>query len=314
MFSTDIEPARSLLIDASREGLLRFAIIEPLARDIRNVQEIDVHTVPTFTDALQSFAHENNLKLRGLNCIMAVASVTSEENVAIGRTRWMIARVGLGAIFGRPVTIINNVAAKAWALDAGTATLDDLRGGGVFDLSHRGRYIIINVDQGVGCALIEVDNSGEIRVSETEAGHMDFPPLSDVEATIAHAIRGSSPLASWEKMLVLDRHSSAWSAAGPKAMRGERQRFLASILGRFAVNLVNAYGAWQGVLVTGGTTANLLKGIGRTAFDEPFQGRRHFSRLIAACPAWHVRQKKAVLTGALQYLHHGMLIDLPAAA
>ena len=313
MFSQDIQPTQSLLIDASREGILRFVLVDPLTRDIRNVQEMDVHNVPTFTDALQSFAHKNSLTLRGLSCVMAVASVTSEETVAIGRTRWTIAPAGLGAIFGRPVTIINNVAAQAWALDAGKATLDDLRGGRVLDLRVRGRYIIINVDQGVGCAVIEVDDSGQIRVSATEAGHMDFPPSSDVEARIAEAARGSSLLATWEKMLVLDRHSAAWSAAGPTAMRGERQRFLASILGRFAVNLVNAYDAWQGVLITGGTTTNLLKGIGRLAFEEPFNDRRQFSRLIAACPAWHVRQKEAVLTGALQCLRHGRRIELPAA-
>jgi glucokinase len=302
------------LIDASREGILRFANVGPLSPDIRNVQEMDVHNIPTFTDALQRFAHENELTLRGLSCVMAVASPTSEETVAIGRTRWTIARAGLGAIFGRPVTIINNVAAQAWALNAGKASLDDLRGGGAFDLRHRGRYIIINVDQGVGCALIDVDSSGHIRVSETEAGHMDFPPLSDVEARIAQAVKGSARLASWEKMLVIDRHSSAWSVGGPMAMRGERQRFLASILGRFAVNLVNAYDAWQGVMITGGTTANLLKGVGRPAFDEAFHDRRQFSRLIASCPAWHVRQKEAVLTGALQCLRHGEMILLPAAA
>jgi glucokinase len=173
---------------------------------------------------------------------------------------------------------------------------------------------MINVDQGVGCAVIDVDRSGQMRVTETEAGHMDFPPLSDVEARIAQAISGSSRLATWERMLVLDRHSPAWSVAGPQAMRGERQRFLAAILGRFAVNLVNAYDAWQGVLITGGTTGNLLKGVGRDAFHEPFHDRRQFSRLIASCPAWHVRQKEPVLTGALQCLRHGKDIELPAAA
>ncbi len=314
MFEKNIKPARSLLIDASREGILRFAIADSLDRDVRNIREMDVRAIPTFTDALTRFAEENSLSLRGMPCVMAVASVTSEDTVAIGRSRWMIARGGLTALFGRPVTIINNVAAQAWALRSGNASIDDLRGAGAFDLSQRGRYIIINVDQGVGCALIDVDEAGQMRVSETEAGHMDFPPQSETELRISQAINGSSRLATWEKMLVLDRHSPAWGEAGPKAMRGERRRFLAAILGRFAVNLVNAYDAWQGVLITGGTTANLLKGVGRAAFDEPFHDRRQFSRLIAPCPAWHVRQKEAVLAGTLQCVTHAQMDGLPVAA
>ena len=312
-YKKDLQPARGLLIDASQLGVLRFAIVDPLAPDIRNVQQMDVSNIATFTDALQLYAHENHLSLRGFRCVMTVASVTSGDTIAVGRTRWTIVQTGLGAIFGQPVKIINNVAARAWALHAGTATFESVRGARVPNFSRQGRYAMINVDQGVGCAVIDVDHSGQIRILETEPGHTDFLPTSDVEARIAEAVKGSARAATWEKMLVIDRHSSAWSAGSPTAMIGQRHRFLASILGRFAVSLVNVYGAWQGVLVTG-HTANLLKGVGRSAFDATFHEPCHFSRLVSACPAWHVEQKQAVLTGAAQCLGQDMALQVPAAA
>ena len=106
------------MIDASQQGVLRFAIIDPSAPDIRNVQQMDVSNIATFTDALQLYAHENDLSLRGFRCVMAVASVTSGDTINVGRTRWTIVQAGLGAIFGQPVKIINNVAARAEPLTA----------------------------------------------------------------------------------------------------------------------------------------------------------------------------------------------------
>lgn len=312
-YKKDLRPARGLLIDASQLGVLRFAIVDPAAAHFRDVQQLDVSNIATFTDALQLYAQGNDLTLRGLRCVMAVASVTSGDTIAIGRTRWTLVRSGLGAIFGHPVTIINNVAARAWAINAGDATFESVRGQGVPNFRRQGRYALINVDQGVGCAVIDVDHSGQIRILETEPGHTDFYPISDAEARIAEAVKGSARFATWEKMLVLDRHSSAWSAGSPTAMAGQRHRFLAAILGRFAVSLVNVYGAWQGVLITG-HTANLLKGVGRSAFDTAFHEPCHFSRLVSACPAWHVEQKQAVLTGAAQCLGQDMALEVPAAA
>ena len=312
-YKKDLRPARGLLIDASQLGVLRFAIVDPLAPGIRDVQQLDVSNIATFTDALQLYAQGNGLTLRGLRCVMAVASVTAGDTIVVGRTRWTLVRSGLGAIFGHPVTIINNVAARAWALTTSQATFESVRGQGAPNFRRQGRYALINVDQGVGCAVIDVDHSGQIRILETEPGHTDFFPTSDAEARIAESVKGSARFATWEKMLVIDRHSSAWSAGGPTAMVGQRHRFLAAILGRFAVNLVNTYGAWQGVLVTG-HTANLLKGVGRSAFDGAFQQPCHFSRLVSACPAWHVEQKQAVLTGAAQCLGQEIALEFPAAA
>ena len=312
-YKKDLQPARGLLIDASQLGVLRFAIVDPMAPDVRDVQQIDVSNIATFTDALQLYAQENSLSLRGLHCVMAVASVTCGDTITVGRTRWTIVRSGLGAIFGHPVKIINNVAARAWALNAGNATFESLRGRGAPNFRKEGRYAMINVDQGVGCAVIDVDGSGRMRILETEPGHTDFFPTSDVEARIAEAVKGSERFASWEKMLVIDRHSPAWSAGNSTAMVGQRHRFLAALLGRFAVNLVNVYGAWQGVLITG-HTANLLKGVGRSSFDAAFHEPCHFSRLVSACPAWQVEQKQAVLTGAAQCLGQDIAVELRTAA
>jgi glucokinase len=304
MFSAQNTPVRPwLMIDASQEGVLRFATATPSARpNPQNIRQMDIQGVPTFTDALQRFERESGIPLRGLHCTMAVTGATSGETLSLVRSRWTITRSGLEAVFGQPVTIINDVAARAWAIRSGTATTETLRGVGAPDLVRTGRYIMVNVEEGVGAAVINVDQSGMISIIETEAGHMDFPACSDNEHALSRGARGLAPYTSWEKMLLLDRQSQAWNLGCSEVTDRERPRMIANILGRFVVNLMHAYGAWQGTMIVGTRGARLLESANRSAFEAAFADRRNFTRLIIGSPVWRVEQREAVLIGAAECL------------
>jgi glucokinase len=192
--------------------------------------------------------------------------------------------------------------------------METLRGIGSPSLSRTGRYIMLMVEEGVGAAVIDVDRDGVIRILETEAGHMDFPPACEREEKLARANKGIAPHVSWEKMLMTDRQSAVWSQACPEVLDSERPRILANILGRLAVNLMHAYGAWQGVMITGGRGTRLLEGNSRPAFDSAFNARRNFSRLVIGAPCWRVEQREAVLTGAAECLSQNVRVELRNAA
>lgn len=316
MFSSKGAETRPwLMIDASQEGMLRFATAMPSARPAPgNVRQIDIKGVPTFTDALQQFERESGVALRGLHCTMAVAGATSGESLSLVRSRWTITRSGLEAVFGRPVTIINDVAARAWAIRSGTAITETLRGIGAPNLARAGRYIMINVDEGVGAAVIDVDNAGMVQIFETEAGHMDFSPSNECERNLAKAARGVAPHASWEMMLLLDRQLPLWGTACPEVADRERSRVIANILGRFVINLTHAYGAWKGTMIVGARGSRLVDSANRTAFEAAFADRRNFSRLIIGCPVWRVEQHEAVLIGATECLLQNVGAPLRNAA
>lgn len=304
-----------LMIEASSEGMLRFATATPSDRPrLSNIKQIDIRGLPTFTDALQQYEREAGIPLRGINCAMAIAGATSGETLSLVRSRWTITRSGLAAVFGKPVTILNDVAARSWAIKSGTATIDTLRGMGAPSLSRPGRYIMLMVEEGVGAAVIDVDRDGAIRILETESGHMDFPTASEREEKLAKAVRGIAPHVSWEKMLMLERQAPVWSQALPDVADSERPKMLANMLGRFSVNLMHAYGAWQGVMITGGRGGRVLEANTRSAFEAAFNDRRNFSRLVIGCPAWRVEQREAVLTGAAECLAQNVGSPLQRAA
>jgi glucokinase len=316
MFGSPANEGRPwLLIDASLEGMLRFATALPSHRPrIENVREFDIRTLPTFTDALQRFERESGHSLRGLECAMAMAGASSGEMLSLVRSRWTITRAGLAAVFERPVVIINDVVSRAWATRSGLATIEPVRGSGTFSLDRPGRYVMVMIDEGVNAAIVDVDTERRVSILETEAGNIDFAPSNEREEKLASALRAGAPVISWEKLLQLDRRDPLWSTACPELLDAERPRMLAGLLGRFVVNLMHAYGAWQGVMLTGSRVGQILDSGGRPNFETAFAARRHFSRLILGTPVWRVEQREAVLTGAAERLGRDHVLKFSQAA
>jgi glucokinase len=304
-----------LVIEASSEGVLRFATVMPSSRPrVSAIHEVEIAGVPTFTDALQRFEREKGVPLRGLQCAMAIAGAASGEAISLVRSRWTISRTGLQAVFGTSPVILNDVAARAWATRSGTANIEPLRGAGMPSLSRPGRYGMIMVEEGVGAAIVDVDRDAGVRILETEAGHMDFSPSNEREERLAKAVRGNAAVVSWEMMLMLDRHSPIWGQACPEMLEPERPRMLTTLLGRFAVSLMHSFGAWQGMMLTGTRAGRMLESGNRVYFDSAFATRRNFSRLLIGAPAWRVDQHEAVLTGAAERLAQDLSPTMSAAA
>ena len=292
-----------LVIDASVEGALRFAIPASSAPTrLTQVKQVDAGTLPTFTDGLQQFERESGIPLRGLDCAMAIAGAISGDTLSLDRSRWIISRTGLEAVFGNPVTVINDVAARAWAMKSGTAKVEPLLEKSLLNLDKAGRYVMLIVEEGVNAAIIDVDRQGRTHILETEAGHIDFAPSNENEEKVAKAARGLSPVATWENLLMLESQDPAWQQAVPDSRDDSKDLILAAILGRYCVNLMHAYGAWHGVMITGTRGARLLSAGSRGTFAGAFKVRRNFNRLVSNCPAWHVEQRDAVLIGLAECL------------
>ena len=304
-----------LLVEASSQGVLRLATAEPSSRPrLADIYELNIDGVPTFTDALQSYEREKGIHLRGMQCAMAIAGASSGEAISLVRSRWTISRGGLAAFFGTEPVILNDVAARAWATRSRTGMVELLRGSGTLSFDRPGRYGMVMVEEGVGAAIVDVGRDGSVQVLETEAGHMDFAPATDREDALLRALRSGGVAVGWERLLMLDRLDPLWSSACPDVVEAERPRILAAMLGRFSVNLMHAFGAWQGIMLTGSRATRMLQSDARIQFSAPFSTRRNFSRLVSAAPVWRVDQHEAVLTGAAERLAHEWHPKLSAAA
>jgi glucokinase len=277
-----------LLIDCAHQGEVRLAQIEPsaaprLGRIFRYGTDI-----PIFTEVLLRFERESGTALRDLQAVVAVAGVPGRESTTIERTRWVISSAGLTSLFGGPPILLNEVAAQAWALRVSLHGVTPICGDGPPDLTRPGRYVFMTYEEGVGTAIVDIDDSGRCTVFDGEGGQIDFLPLDDAERALAAAVAASpgAPL-SWEQVLM--------SARGQIAPTSQRSRLFARLLGRFVSNLVYASGAWNGAFLTG----QLIPRAGEldADFRTGMTVHRPYHRLLARASAWRVIQTEPVLSG-----------------
>lgn len=173
---------------------------------------------------------------------------------------------------------------------------------------------MIMVEEGVGAAIVDVNRDAGVRVLETEAGHMDFSPANEREERLAKSVRGVAPVVTWEMILMPDRHDLVWNQACPDLLETERPRLISGLLGRFAINMMHGFGAWQGMMITGSRAGRMLEAGSRVYFESAFATRRNFTRLIIGTPVWRMEQHEAVLTGAAECFAHDHSARFSAAA
>ncbi len=299
--SADQDVRHWLLIDASRPGEIALTAVQPAAAPrVGRAVCYPAAGLPTFTDALLRFERETGTALNRSTAVLTIAGAVSGKTIALARSRWTISRAGLASLFGRPAVIINEVAAKAWATLADPPKERPIRGAGFADFAGAGRYSLLSISEGVGAAIIDVDEAGVARVLDTEAGHTGFAPDDEADDRLTAALRRSGRAVSWERVLTLSPDDPAWTAAAPGEGRAERMLRLARLTGSFMGDLTLGHGAWSGAMLTGrriGTDA-----ASKAAFDGGFMGRRQFRRMLTETPCWQLDQQDSVLRGAAALL------------
>jgi len=285
-----------VLIDCAHQGEVRLAHVVPSKAPVLGRIFRYESSIPTFTDVLLRFQQESRLSLLDLEPVIAIAGVPNGQSMSIERSRWVISRAGLFSLFGRPPEVLNEVAAQAWALRGSLQGVMPVLGNGQPDLTRPGRYVFLTHEEGLGTAIIDVDDRGLCTVLDGEGGQIDFLPIDDAEFALARSIvRRSEACLSWEQVLMARRNA-------PDAASAESNRLFARLLGRFVSNQIYASGAWSRAFMTGRLVPALDKG---TDFQQGLSHQRPYHRLLSASTVWRVTQAEAVLNGCAAMLAAG---------
>jgi len=266
----------------------------------------------TLTDALLAYEKKAGVRLLGADCALGVLGATHGETIMLARCNWAISRSGLRSMFGRDAIVINDVAARAWAaLGGGGARLEGLAAttGSLPDFNRRGRWALTKVDAGVGLAVIDVDDTGTVRVLECEMGHCGFAPATEEDRALAVALAGRGQgLVSWEMALTLSPDDPIWSAPGLPTARPRRIEMIARLTGRYVGDTVLAHGAWTGAILTGGRISELLAESALPAFNAGFETKTKFPRLMRGASRWRLSGQDLTLSGcAIALSRHAMI-------
>ncbi|GBR25280.1 glucokinase [Gluconobacter japonicus] len=186
------------------------------------------------------------------------------------------------------------------------------------DLPPQGAITIVGPGTGLGAACL-LRRGSKYFVMETEGGHLDYPPLDDVEDRILKALRQRFRRVSAERIvsgpgltnlyeviaeqqglpITLRDNKTLWQ----NAMEGSDtiaaaalERFCLS-LGAISGDLALAHGA-QGVVIAGGLGLRLASILGESGFAERFVAKGRFEAMMSEMPVKIITHPQPGLFGA----------------
>jgi glucokinase len=267
------DQGRWVLADASTAGVVRFGSTTAGSTRIESIVSLQGDAHPTFTDALLTYERESGISLRGAECVLAVPAPPAGDAIPVARSRWTISRSGLNAMFGRPVAVINDVAATAWSLLGQGPTKLEQFGGPAFDFTKPGRWAVVMIDDGVNAAALDVTEDGRCHVTDGEAGNAGFSPSDDNEIELLRKLRQRNLHVSWELAL-----NAGWAEG--HAPTAEREAW-AGLAGAFVGDCVLQLGAWSGIILTGRHVAALRDPRRQSLFVRRLEEKSRYGRFIA---------------------------------
>ncbi len=267
------DQGRWVLADASMAGVVRFGCTTAGSNRIDSVVSLQGDAHPTFTDALLTYERESGMSLRGAECVPPGPAPPAGDAIPVARSRWTISRSGLNAMFGRPVAVINDVAATAWSLLGQGPTKLEHFGGPGFDFTKPGRWAVVMIDDGVNAAALDVAEDGRCHVTDGEAGNAGFSPSDDNEIELMRKLRQRNLHVSWELAL-----NAGWAEAHAPA--AEREAW-AGLAGAYVGDCVLQLGAWSGIILTGRHVATLRDPRRQALFVRRLEEKSRYGRFIA---------------------------------
>jgi glucokinase len=305
---------------------IQFASTDDLGRLLPDsIRAYPAEEVISISGALAAYwrsTHSTGLPERSA---IAIGGLARGDTMSVTKTRWILSRSGLQAMLGHPPLIINDFAAEAWALYGSDVRPQEMFSNQApLSLRRPGCYCVIGMTSGLGVSVLTCSENGAVTVLSTEAGHSGFVAGSERIARLAtdmfpdiYPIQAED-LLSAPGLLAIYNELSRKQGTVPKLRTPEEitrdfitdeMAFRACLLlcqafWSYAGSLTLAYGAWDGILVTGGLAGALRSVLRRPEMQAMFVGEGKFRKTLEQVPRGYASLDNGGLVGAAEALQH----------
>lgn len=313
----------TLLADVGGTNV-RFALAEPDAREpllAATIRRYRVADFESFGDAARRYLAETSAK--PAHAVFAFAGPLEGDAVRLTNHPWRVVLPELRSTLDLAggVRAINDFAAMSLALGLlGEGDVARIGAPVPAALGARPRQVFALVGPGtglgVGALLVQGDRLDAI---ESEGGHLGFAPQGEFEIEVLRRLAARFGRVSNERLLsgagLANLHAAlaaidgvavdalqpaditARADAGDDARCVRAVELFCALLGAAAGDLVLAFGAWDGLYLTGGLTPRLQPWLERGAFRRRFEDKGRFAQRLAAVPTLAVRHAEPGLLG-----------------
>ena len=303
---------------------VRFALARRAGTAAPLLDSVQSFAVAQFESLVAAARHY----LQGANAaprraVLAAAGPVSGGEVRITNHPWVISAPRVAAELGlESVRIVNDFAAMSAAvavLDPGALRSIGAGSARAIDLAAPGVYGIMGPGTGLGVGLLVVRDA-RAWVIETEGGHVSFAPTSPEQVAVQQALAARFGRVSNERLAcgagLLNIYQALCALAGrapaaatPEAVSAAADaltdaealravRMFVEILGAASGDLVLLSGAWDGLYLTGGMIAPLLRWLEAGSLRAQFENKGRFAAAMQRVPTLAVLHEHAGLLGA----------------
>ena len=321
------ESAWHLIGDIGRTNA-RFGLVREGQKGYQSVATYQVADHPDSGDVLNHLMAD--IKRMGLAngapqiACFAVAGPPHLDTISFTNSPWAFSRDIVCQHTGvERAHIINDFAAVARALPALTdADLIQIGGGSPQPSAPK---VALGPGTGLGVAGLLQHTSGDAIVVTGEGGHVDFAPVTAVEAAVLKFLRARFGRVSIERLCCGDGIVNIYQALadhrgakatftraadiGEAAQRGddplarETMAMFFAVLGSSAGNFALTFGALGGVYVAGGIAPRYIDLLRRSDFRARFLAKGRFADYLSVIPTYIITHEGIGLLGAALSLH-----------
>ena len=301
----------------------RFAFVEPdkpLPQPIANYAVEDFPSFDGVLDQLEADWLELQQQDAALERVcLAVAAIPEQREISFTNNAWRFTAASVATRLGcEQISIINDFAAMARALPALKAEHLEAIGGG--EAVANKPMVAIGPGTGTGVASIVFDQTGAPIVLAGEGGHVDFAPITDIEAKILGRLRAQFGRVSIERLLcgagimniyralseirdlpavhLTPEAVGASAQQGEDSLASETMNTFFSVLGSAAGNLALTLGARGGIYLAGGISPRYIDLLRKSDFRARFLAKGRFADFNGEIATFVVTHPDPGLLGA----------------
>ncbi len=296
----------------------RFALLHEPGGTVELLPRALTAATPTPVEAIAA-ALQSSSGQPPRSAIIAVATRVDSPAIRLTNADWVIDAQAIGAAFGlERVVLVNDytpVAASVVALSSARQELVPL---GTERAPGDGARVVLGPGTGLGvAALIPVEQ--RLVIVATEAGHMEFGPMTEEETAFwpylerldgrvsAEVVLSGPGLLRLATALCRSRDAASPFAAPPDVFEAGREgrhplaaealRIFARFLGRFAGDLALTFEASGGVFIAGGIAPRMVDILTSGLFRDEFDRKAPHEAWARTVPAYVITHPEPALQG-----------------
>jgi len=279
----------------------------------REVQTFHTADHATFTSALTTYLRQVGRESRALPSTLAIAGAVRGDVINMTGSRWYISLSGVEAVLRARPTALNECAANALALtEVSASAFLPLPGPAPKPVRPGGNFLVVSPGTGLGVAGL-ITCGDRLAPVQSEGGHMSFAVATPAEAKVAEHLRRRAAVASNEAYLsapglgAIYEALSGGAAPSPEAITRDAARdphaaatiaTYVGALGAMIGDLVLAFGAWDGVFLSGAIARALHHKLADPALRARMTAKDAFARQLGEVPIAVVNRTDLELLGA----------------